>query len=320
MLPFAGIPYGLAPSWCFPLAEGSVFVLFVLCLVYAFKRDRNGIAYLAGGLVFGVLLEYFEVTSDSYVYGHFRVMVGRAPHDVPLWIGVAWGIIMYTARLFSDYLGLPLFAAAALDTLLALNIDLSMDVVAYRLHMWHWPWSNTHLALTSQWFGIPYGNFVGWTTVVFCYSCFTRLFEKGMSRRTPVGFGKAGIIAALAVLASLAVLMGTELALFPVLGKLGITSGIRLLMIIAVLATLFVLGWRTRQGSSLSLPGIALWVPAWFHAFFVACFFGFGFYRENPWMTTAAVINLLLGIATHLYPYRMQAGSNVLLPSLQQNG
>lgn len=142
MLPFPGIPYGFAPSWCFPLVEGSVFVLFVLCLAHAFKRDRNGIAYLFGGLVFGVLLEYFEVITDSYTYGHFHIMLGRAPHNLPLWVGMAWGIIMYTARLFSDYLGLPLFAAAALDTLLALNIDVSIDVVAYRLHMWHWSWND----------------------------------------------------------------------------------------------------------------------------------------------------------------------------------
>jgi hypothetical protein len=321
MLPFPGIPYGFAPSWCFPFVEGSVFVLFVLCLAHALKRDRSGIAYLFGGLVFGVLLEYFEVITDSYTYGHFHIMVGRAPHDLPLWVGIAWGIIMYTARLFSDYLGLPLFAAAALDTLLALNIDVSIDVVAYRLHMWHWSWNNIHLALTSQWFGIPYGNFVGWATVVFCYSGFTRMFEKWMSRRMPVGLGKAGLIAAVAVLSSLAVLIGTETVLFPVLLKIGITSGFRLVMIVAALAMLVVIGWPRRQESSFSVPQIALWVPAWFHAFFVSCFFGFGFYRENPWMTTAAVINLLLGMAIHLYPYRIQArGKSPLLASLQQDG
>ncbi len=68
--------------------------------------------------------------TDSYTYGHFHIMIGSSPHDLPLWVGAAWGIIMYTARLFSDYLGLPLLAAAALDTLLALNIDVSIDVVS----------------------------------------------------------------------------------------------------------------------------------------------------------------------------------------------
>ena len=324
MLPFPGIPYGFAPAWCFPFAEGSVFALFVLCLVQAVKRDRSGVIYLLGGFVFGVLLEYFEVVTDSYTYGHFHIMLGSAPHDLPVWVGAAWGIIMYTARLFSDSLRLPLIAAAALDTLLALNIDVSIDVVAYRLHMWHWVWDDIHLALTAQWFGIPYGNFVGWATVVFCYSGFSRLFERWMTRRKPAMLGKAGLIAALAVLSSLAVLISTETVLFPIFLKLGVTSGIRLIVIVAALAVLVVIGWPKgprRDGSAPSPPPLALWVPAWFHGFFVACFFAFGFYRENPWMTAAAVTNLLLGIAIHLYPYRMQAREKAPhLASLRQEG
>lgn len=307
MLPFPGIPYPLAPSWCFPVVEGSVFALFALCLAHTLKRDKSGTMYLLGGFVFGVLLEYFEVVTGSYTYGHFHAMVGIAPHVVPLWVGLAWGIIMYTSRLLSDFLGLPLFAAAALDTLLALNIDLSIDVVAYRLHMWHWPWSDIHMALTGQWFGIPYGNFIGWATVMFCYSAFTRLFERRFARRKPEGLGKSGILAGMTVVASLGVLVFTEIVLFPILLKLGMTSGIRLIVIVVSLAALVVIGWPKRHESTASISPLALYIPAWFHAFFVGCFFGFGFYRENPWMTAAAVINLLLGIAIHLYPYRVPA-------------
>jgi len=321
LLPFPGIPYGFAPLWCFPFVEGSVFVLFVLCLVHGLRRDKSGIAYLLGGFAFGVLLEYFEVVTDSYSYGQFRVMLGSAPHDLPLWVGMAWGIIMYTARLFSDFLGLPLVAAAALDTLLALNIDISIDVVAYRMHMWHWVWNDINQALTGQWFGIPYGNFVGWATVVFCYSAFSRLFERWLTRRQPARSGKASLIAALSVLSSLAVLISTETVLFPVLNKLGIRSGIRLAAIAAILLIAVALRWTKRQGSTAALPGVALWVPAWFHVFFVGCFFGFGFYRENPWMTTAAVVNILLGTAIHLYPYRAQTRARALrLEELQQEG
>ncbi len=307
MLPFPGIPYGVAPAWCFLFVEGSVFVFFVLCFVHALKRNRSGLVYLLGGLVFGVLLEYFEVATDSYTYGHLRIMIGTAPHDLPLWVGAAWGVIMYTARLFSDYLGLPLFAAASLDTLLALNIDVSIDVVAYRLHMWHWAWDDTRQALTIQWFGIPYGNFVGWATVIFCYSAFSRLFQRWMTRRAPAGIAKTSLVAALAVVSSLAVLMSTETILFPPMTKLGITSGIRLLLIIAALVASVALAWSKRNSPQTNLSPLALWVPAWFHLFFVGCFFGFGFYRENPWMTAAAIINILLGIAIHLYPYCIQA-------------
>ncbi len=147
--------------------------------------------YLLGGLVFGVLLEYFEIITDSYTYGHFQIMLGRAPHDLPLWIGAAWGIIMYTARLFSDCLGLPALCRSRIghsagsqyrcehrrSRLPPAHVALALDDI--------------HLALTNQWFGIPYGNFIGWATVVFCYSGFTRLFERWMARRKPCEVGQS---------------------------------------------------------------------------------------------------------------------------------
>ncbi len=260
--------------------------------------------------VFGVLLEYMEVASHSYVYGRFFLMVGRPPLNVPLCIGAGWAIILYTSRLFSDALRLPLLAAAAFDTLLALNIDLSMDVVAYRLHMWHWFWKDTHLALTSQWFGIPYGNFNGWVTVVFCYSAFSRIFERSLTQRDPGNVGKRCLTAILALLCSLATLFCTESYLYPFLIQyLGITSGIRLSLIVVILVMLAVLGWRRRRLPTAPMPSITLWVPCWFHIFFAFCFFALGFFQENRWLTWAGLANIFLGIAIHFAPRR--AGTRV---------
>jgi uncharacterized membrane protein len=232
-------------------------------------------------------------------------MVGRAPLNVPLSIGAGWAIILYTARLFSDALRLPLQAAAAFDTLLALNIDLSMDVVAYRLHMWHWYWKDPSLSLTSQWFGIPYGNFNGWITVVFCYSAFSRIFERVVVRPRLGNITRRSFTAILALLSSLAALFATENYLYPFLIRyFGITSGIRLILIVIALVVLIVFNWRKLSLPMISVPPIALWVPCWFHLFFGFCFFALGFYRENRWMTFATVINLLIGFAIHLAPYR----------------
>ncbi len=115
--------------------------------------------------------------------------------------------------------------------------------------MWHWVWKDIHLALTGQWFGIPYGNFIGWATVVFCYSGCSRLFERWMTRNKSAGMGKASLIAALAVLSSLAVLISTEIILFPILLKRGMTSEIRLVLIVAALVALVVIGWPQRRRS-----------------------------------------------------------------------
>ncbi len=304
MMPtYPGMPYGSAPAWCFPLFECGMYLLFLLCLAYAIKRGTRDVLYLLGGLAFGLLLEYMEVLMGSYTYGHFWVMLGKAPLNIPFCIGIGWGIIMYTARLYSDRLGLTLWTAVALDTLLALNIDLSMDTVAYRAHMWNWNWTGTGMnPLTAQWFGIPYGNFIGWQTVVFCYSAFSRIFEKVMMRNKN-GAIKFIVNAVLALLCSLFVLYTTEVFLFPVLNKyLGIKSAHRFYGISVILLTLVLWGWRKKTVAAESLPAIAWWVPGWFHLFFTGCFFLLGFYAENIWMTIAACVNLLLGIVIHVFP------------------
>lgn len=303
-LPYPELPYGAAPAWCFPATELSMYALFVLCVLHARKAGGRALAYLGGGLVFGLLLEYFEVVGNSYTYGHFWVMLGRAPYDVPVCIGCGWAIIMYTARLFSDGVGLPLFAAASFDTLLALNIDMSMDVVAYRLHMWHWYWKGVN-PLTAQWFGIPYGNFVGWITVVFCYSAFSRIFERWLIARAKSSAVRFGVVALAAIACSLGVLVVTETWVFPFgLKYFGLSSARRLALFAVLLLVATVFGWSRRKPSVQSLPPVARWVPCWFHVFFVSSFFLFGFYRENLWMTAAACLNLSLGIAIHFYPVR----------------
>ena len=281
-----------------------MLLLFAICLGHAIKSGRRSVAYLHGGLVFGLVLEYIEVLSGSYTYGHFHLMLGRTPLAIPLCIGAGWAIIMYTARLFSDALRLPLLGAAALDTLLALNIDLSMDVVAYRMHMWHWSWIGTSLnPLTAQWFGIPYGNFVGWATVIFCYSAFSRMYEKALAPRTDASVLRCIAVAFLALLCSQAVLFSAESFLYPFLRtRFGVTSLQRIVTITCVLLALFLVGWRRRKRPAHTMAAVALWVPVWFHVFFMTCFFGLGFYRENPLMTAVACANVFVGLAIHVSP------------------
>jgi uncharacterized membrane protein len=300
------VPYGQAPAWCFPVFELSMYLLFVLCLVHACKRGRRDVIYLLGGLAFGLLLEYIEVISGmGYTYGRFMVMFGTAPLDIPLCIGVGWGIIMYTARLFSDSLGLKnLWARAALDTLLAINIDLSMDTVAYRLHMWTWNWSGTHFnPLTADWFGIPWGNFFGWQMVVFFYSAFSRLFERQIA-----GPGKAAVYKY--ILTALLALLCAQILLYVMeeyiegflYTSLGIISFCRFGITIIILCVLVGYGWHKKQTPANTVPAAAWWVPGWFHLYFFSCLFICGFYLENKWLTIAAVVNLFIGIAIHIFP------------------
>jgi hypothetical protein len=317
MAPFPGIPYGPAPAWVFPAFELSSYAMLALCLVHALRRGRIGsLSYIFGGLGFGLLLEYLEVLSHSYTSGHFAVMLGHTPFDIPLCIGCDWAVIMYVSRLFSDALRLPWQAAAALDTLLALNIDLSLDVVAYRLHMWHWYWNfPSQNPLTMPWFGIPYGNFVGWITVVFCYSFFSRWFERliagsDRSHHRKIAAWQFPLVAVLALLASQVVLTVNEAWVYRYLARhFGITSGRRFFLFVVLLLSATILGWVRRPKPRRSIPVLGTFAPTYFHAFFIMLFFAFGFFRENRWMTVASCANGAAGILLHLLPLLHKAST-----------
>jgi hypothetical protein len=292
---YFNMPYGAAPSLCFPLTECCVYILFIVCMVNSIRHNYKHMGYMLGGVVFGLLLEFVDVYFlNGYTYGRFMVMLGKSPLDIPLWIGVGWGIIMYSSRLYTDKLGLPIFAAAALDALLALNIDGTMDVTAYRLHMWDWGWTVSHAnPLTTQWFGIPWNNYFGWLVVIFTYSGFSRLFSKWKIK----------------ILIPLVAIVLSEIILFALFNNINSWLydhfGIRSLHLFLGLATLLIIlilsGWRKRNAVKQVVFTVPAWiVPAWFHIYFSIWFFIAGFYKENNWMTMFALANLLLSIVIHL--------------------
>ena len=304
MPPYHGIPYGPAPAYCFALFEFSMYALFVVCLVHAVRKGRQQVFYLLGGLGFGLILEYVNVVSNmGYLYGQFFIMFGKAPLNIPLCIGVGWGIIMYSSRLFTDAFHLPLWTSAALDTLLAISIDLSMDTVAYRLHMWHWNWANTGLnPLTAEWFGIPYGNFFGWLMVVFFYSSSSRLLENGFGLQHASKIWKAAAVPLLAVILS-------QVALYAMLvyidrflyNYFGITSLHRFLGFLLLLLMVVAAGWQRRSGTQTAnqLPVVSWLIPVWFHLFFFTWLFAGRFYAESPWLVAVACLNGVIGVFIH---------------------
>ena len=114
-------------------------------------------------MLFGLTLEWATIHQlHAYRYGRFLVMVAG---EVPLAVGVGWGIIIHAARHYAARTGLPRWARPVLTALLALNIDLSMDTLAIRLGMWDWG-----QGLHFQYFGVPWANFWVWFWVVFSFS------------------------------------------------------------------------------------------------------------------------------------------------------
>lgn len=181
------------PPVPFLLFEALVLAMFTTCLVHAWRVGPSRAWALVAAALFGVLLEWATIQQlHAYTYGRFILMLG----DVPLSIGLAWGTIIYTARLVSDASGLPGWARPLLDALLGLNLDLAMDALAIRFGFWDWGFG-----LDYAYFGVPYANFWAWFWVVFFFSAGWRLLERWPNRFAPwlapagaIVIGVAGVL------------------------------------------------------------------------------------------------------------------------------
>lgn len=142
--------------------------MFALCLRHAIQERGGSVWKLAAGIIFGLALELFSIWQyQGYSYGEFTLMI----LNVPLVIGVAWGNQLYAIRLYSDTTDLPARAKPVLDALLIILLDLIVDPMAIRLGFWRW----RGLALDDQFFGVPFGNLLGFFCLMVAYSGTLRL-------------------------------------------------------------------------------------------------------------------------------------------------
>src|SRR5258708_37795952 len=99
--------------------------LFVGCLWDARHRGRFDVLELLWTALYGFLLEWLTIKQlGAYHYGHFLIMIDGAP----LAIALGWAVVIYCSMRFSSKIQLPQAALPILDALLALHVDLALDV------------------------------------------------------------------------------------------------------------------------------------------------------------------------------------------------
>lgn len=268
--------------------ELMIYLLFVLCFIHAWRAGTAVVWRLVAGVLFGVLLEYGTIQQlHSYSYGRFLIMLG----DVPLPIGVAWGCIVYSARLFSEASSLAEWARPVLDALFALNIDLSMDTIAIRLGFWNWA-----INLHSQFFGVPYGNFWAWFWVVFSFSAGLRLV---LAWKHPL---RSWLAPLGAVISGLAIVFLTNQLIY-MISNLSYT--LYILLVVLVLAGALLLVLLLRPGLSVRAePAPATWVPLSFHAFFLVAGAISGIYFRIPALLVVSLLMASIGVFVHRNAFR----------------
>jgi len=261
--------------------EIITLALFVLCLWHAWRTGPEAILQLLAGVLFGVLLELATIRQlHAYTYGTFLLMVA----DVPLAIGVGWGIIIYSVRLFSDASSLPEWARPILDGLLALNIDLAMDAIAIRLGMWDWG-----QGFKAQYFGVPYANFWAWFWVVTSFSAGLRWLTpraKGLVRwLSPFG----------ALLIGMLSVLGTNALIVFVIPRQYYEATIILTLGGAILLIL----WLRPNFLVYPVDSPAFWVPFGFHAYFLTAGLLSGVILQPPMLLAVSIAMLLIALYMH---------------------
>ncbi|MFX1283097.1 MAG: carotenoid biosynthesis protein [Promethearchaeota archaeon] len=172
-------------------AELSAFLLFLGVLFYLWfmRKDHKSIAQIVSGSLFGVTLEFMNVqVMHTYTYSpEFLIQLGSPPDNIPICIGLCWGLIIYACMNVSNkVVNIPEWSRSVLDGFLALTIDLSMDTIAIRLDGGFWSWIDIPMEpfpTLNSFFGVNYGNFVGWFFVVLIFSVMLRLEEKEISKK-----------------------------------------------------------------------------------------------------------------------------------------
>ena len=273
-------------STIFLVFELIVYVLALFCFRRALSQGRNRALEFVVGIVYGLLLEAATIWQlQGYHYGRFLVMFG----EVPLCVGVGWGVIIYSAMETSDRWGLAPWARPLADALQAWNIDLSMDAVAIRLGFWTW-------AVPGEWFGVPYGNFFAWFVVTASFSGFIRLL-RGWRERSVLGY----LYPWLAVLLSLVILLWLDQVYVDFAYPRGLQLTVLGVLLMLGLSALWFARHTLRPPRSVDWP-VAL-VPLVFHVYYTAALFLHGYHRQTPPLAIVSIAMLLLGLTVHLLPW-----------------
>jgi putative membrane protein len=272
-----------APDW--RLMVEAVFAANLLMALAALAAcahhaapDRDRLAFLGAGVVYGVLLEKLVIVAfDAYTYnaGDFLLTVS----DVPVVIGFGWAAIIYAGLEIGRSLDLPGRAIPPFVALFALHVDLAIDAVAIRVPFWTW-------TPPGVWFGVPLGNFTGWFLVALLFpAAWLALSDRLGSRIVLAG---AAIVAAVAGLIVLLELWEAVATTTP--------------RKVAVLGTgvLLALGAVLRDGIAPAPIDLRLAaVPALYHGFYLAVLVSFRMYESRPLLPVVSFAMIGVSLLLH---------------------
>ena len=175
--------YIIMANWILAFEIPTV-LLFLFAVGMLIKgKYYSRLSNLMTAFVFGITLEYLNIalTAGYHYHTNFLLQFGNPPTNVPIAIGLAWGMLLLTAQDVSQRLKLPLRIRIFFEAAFVVSTDIMLDVIAIRLEGGFWVWENvtTDLTITNtSFFGVGWMNFIGWYFVIFFVSLFLHIMNQ----------------------------------------------------------------------------------------------------------------------------------------------
>jgi uncharacterized membrane protein len=301
------------PQYAFQI--GIAITLWLL-IVNARREGHRWLGTLLWGIAFGFAVEYVNVhnTPPFYQYpacnaSSDTVCVG----GVSLWVPVGWGEILYLSTWTAQRLRMRWYVRPLAAAFLAVNLDLSLDPTAQRLHLWTWappyPQAGAVATVTVRLFDIPFDNFLGWYMIVFLYALSARGFLRLSARWTKKGDGlqESPLDFFMPMLAAIVAFGGYMLVKHLATsntayhGDDGSMAGKIFIGVAAVVGSFTWLhAFRSRRDHEANWAPLA--IPVAFHALCFVLVVACGAWKEQPGILVTIPMNMVLGFVLHVWP------------------
>lgn len=286
------------------LIELGAYMILIILLWSAWKKGRFWVLTLLTGIFFGLILEALNMqVFHAYEYGTFLIVL---PGQLPLAVGVGWGMIIYAAMLTSAALGVVWWIRPFMVGLLALMIDFTLDPIASQQGLCLWVWAPEQEAFV---FGIPPRNFFSWFFVAFGFSLFWYILNRKFKLENQSLFKQVGAL--------LIILILSMVFLFAAIISIRVTTQGALLSVLLILGAVLLIStlliWRyarpIKRENPINLP--VLLVPLYFYAYAILAIL---IWIRDPQMLLSTLSWAVLGTICYLLPYSKTISMRKLSP------
>lgn len=277
--------------WSLYLFEFGYFSLTILLLIHAWNKAPYKAFSLIVAILYGYAVEYSAVIRDPAPY-HYNFFLIELPGPVPLGAILGWGIIFYVVtetakKLHSHWSVQAMFAA-----LLATCVDLVIDPIVVYVGFWSW-------TPTGPWFGIPWGNYVGWVVIVASLSTFLQL---GYQKYPPGKKIIRDLLVALGATIPAFICVFIILSAYLIVTTKGWIPEVIIANIFLGACSLFLLYNLPGMNRDNPIEWPLLSVPAFFYPWSLIMLYISGFYKVYPELIFVFPAFIAIGLIGFLWP------------------